>query len=310
MITPITFDCDVSEFGPQIKIIGAGCAGCNAVDRMIETGIKFVRFVAADADAASLDRSQAPLGILIGRGDAQHDEEKIRQVLNQTDMVVVAAGLGGGAGARIAQSVASIASQENVLTLGVVTTPFSFEGHRRAEAAERSIRALLAVFDTLIVIPGDALLGEVDPATRLSEVYRRADDILSRTVRAITDPITIPGGILLDFSDVAMITRGMALAAIGTGRAAGENRAQEAVKRAIESPLFAGKSLKAARSLFVCIAGGMDLMLSEVDEMMMAVHREANDDAMVVWGSPLEDDWKDDVEITIIAIGYDHALGE
>lgn len=308
MTTPLIFEFN-REFGLQIRIFGAGGAGCNAINRMIETGIKYVRFVAADADAASLDGSLAPVGILINSEDAQQAEEKIRQCLNRTDMVVVAAGLGGGAGARIAQSVASIASQENALTVGVVTTPFSFEGRRRAEAAERSIRGLLAVFDALIVIPGNALLEEIDPATRLSEVYRRADDTLCRTVKTITDTITIPGGIEVDFADVRMIMRGMGLAAMGIGRAGGNNRAQEAVKRAIESPLLAGKSLRDARSLFVSVTGCMDFTLFELDEMISAVYQEVNDDAIVVWGCTHEDDSTDEVEITIISIGYPPALG-
>ncbi|MCW5968738.1 MAG: cell division FtsZ family protein [Blastocatellales bacterium] len=308
MATPMIFEFD-REFGPQIRIFGAGGAGCNAINRMIETGVKYVRFVAADADAASLDGSLAPAGILINGEDAKQAEEKIRQCLNRTDMVVVAAGLGGGAGARIAQSVASIASQENALTVGVVTTPFSFEGRRRAEAAERSIRSLLAMFDALIVIPGDALLEEIDPATRLSEVYRRADDALCRTIKTITDTITIPGGIEVDFADVRMIMRGMGLAAMGMGRARGNNRAQEAVKRAIESPLLAGKSLRDARSLFVSVTGCMDFTLFELDEMIRAVYQEVNDDAIVVWGCTHEDDSTDEVGITIIALGYQHASG-
>src|SRR2546422_7527825 len=273
----IFIDDDPPLTGARIKVIGVGGGGSNAVNRMIEMGIEGIDFVVANTDLQALKRSHAPVKIQlggrltkglgagadpeVGRQAALEDTDKIIEVLEGADMVFVTTGLGGGTGTGGAPILASLATELNALTVAVVTKPFHFEGRRRMQQAEQGLRELRECVDTVITIPNERLLHTVDRGASLGESFRVADDVLRQAVQGISDLITVPGLINLDFADVKTIMAGMGMALMGAGRATGENRAIEATQQAISSPLLEEASIQGALGVLINITGGPDLTL-------------------------------------------------
>ena len=307
--------------GANIRVIGIGGGGGNAVNTMIRSGIDNVKFVAANTDLQALSMSLAPQKLQvgakltrglgaganpeIGRKAAMEDSARIAEVVQDADMLFIAAGLGGGTGTGAAPVVAGIAKELGVLTVGVVTKPFPFEGQRRARQAEEGLREMKDVVDTLIVIPNQRLLGVVEKKTTLLEAFQMADDILYQAVRGISDLITVPGHINLDFADVKTIMTRMGRAVMGTGVAHGENRAVEAAQRAISSPLLEEGSIEGAEGVLVNITGGPDLALHEATDSMSIIQKAASDDAHIIFGTVVKEDLEDEVVITVIATGFE-----
>ncbi len=310
--------------GANIKVIGIGGGGGNAVNRMIEAGIEGVQFLVANTDLQALKRSEAPIKLQIGdkltkglgaggnptvgRESALEDTEKIIEVLEGADMVFITTGLGGGTGTGAAPIVASLATELGALTVAVVTKPFPFEGRKRMRQSEEGLLELRGCVDTVITIPNERLLSAVDKSTPLSDAFRAADDVLRQAVQGISDLITVPGLINLDFADVKSIMHGMGVALMGTGRAAGENRALEATQRAISSPLLEEASIQGAKGLLVNVTGGSDLTLFEVNEALSIIHEAADDEANIIFGAVLDDRLQTEMKITVIATGFDKAM--
>ena len=304
-----------------IKVIGVGGAGNNAVNRMIEAGIKNVEFIAVNTDRQALQLSKASTKIQIGekltRGlgaganpdiGAQAAEEsrtEVAEALRGADMVFVTAGMGGGTGTGAAPIVAGTAKEMGILTIGVVTKPFTFEGKKRLAQAERGIESLKGKVDTLVVIPNDKLLQVIDRKTSIIEAFRMADDVLRQGVQGISDLIAVPGLINLDFADVKtiMLDRGMAHMCIG--RASGENRAEDAAKQAIQSPLLE-TSIEGARGVIINITGGSDVGLHEANTAAELVQRSADPEANIIFGSVTDDSMGDEIQITVIATGFEN----
>jgi len=303
-----------------IKVVGIGGGGVNAVNRMIEVGLKGVEFIAVNTDAQALLMSDADVKLDIGReltrglgAGAQPDvghraaedhREEIEEVLKGADMVFVTAGEGGGTGTGGAPVVASIARKLGALTIGVVTRPFSFEGKRRAKQAEDGITSLRNECDTLIVIPNDRLLQLGDIGVSLMDAFRSADEVLLSGVQGITDLITTPGLINLDFADVKSIMSGAGSALMGIGSARGEGRAVSAAQKAINSPLLEA-SMDGAHGVLLAIAGGSDLGLFEINESASLVQEAAHPDANIIFGTVIDDSLGDEVRVTVIAAGFD-----
>jgi len=303
-----------------IKVVGIGGGGVNAVNRMIEVGLKGVEFIAVNTDAQALLMSDADVKLDIGReltrglgAGAQPDvghraaedhREEIEEVLKGADMVFVTAGEGGGTGTGGAPVVAGIARKLGALTIGVVTRPFSFEGKRRAKQAEDGITALRNECDTLIVIPNDRLLQLGDIGVSLMDAFRSADEVLLSGVQGITDLITTPGLINLDFADVKSIMSGAGSALMGIGSARGEGRAVQAAQKAINSPLLEA-SMDGAHGVLLAIAGGSDLGLFEINESASLVQEAAHPDANIIFGTVIDDSLGDEVRVTVIAAGFD-----
>ncbi|MBQ9298221.1 MAG: cell division protein FtsZ [Clostridia bacterium] len=302
-----------------IKVIGVGGAGNNAVNRMIEAGIRGVEFIAVNTDRQILQESKAPTKIQIGekitRGlgaganpdiGAQAAEEtkgEIAEALRGADMVFVTAGMGGGTGTGAAPIVAAAAKEMGILTIGVVTKPFTFEGKKRLSQAERGIESLKGKVDTLIVIPNDKLLQIIDRKTSILEAFKMADDVLRQGVQGISDLIAVPGLINLDFADVKTIMLNTGMAHMGTGRASGENRAEDAAKQAIESPLLE-TSIEGARGVIINITGSSNLGLHEVNTAAELIQRSVDSEANIIFGSVVDEEMGDDVSITVIATGF------
>ncbi len=307
--------------GASIKVIGVGGGGCNAVNRMIEAGIEGVEFIAANTDVQALRQSLAPrrlqLGEKLTKGlgagsdpevgckAALEDTEKILEVLEGADMVFVTAGLGGGTGTGGAPVVASLASGLEALTVAVVTTPFHFEGRRRREQAERGLHELRESADTVITIPNERLLSTAPAGTSLFEAFRFADDVLRQAVQGISDLITIPGVINLDFADVRTIMTGMGMALMGTGIADGDDRAVTAARRAISSPLLEDTSIEGARGVLINISGPLSMTLQEVSEANRIIQEAAHPDAHIIFGAVCDEGLGNRVKITVIATGFD-----
>jgi cell division protein FtsZ len=304
---------------PVLRVVGVGGAGVNAVNRMIEAGVEGVEFVAVNTDMQSLQVSDAPITVQIG-GDATRglgsgsnpdlgreaaieDYDRLKHLLKGSDMVFIAAGSGGGTGTGAAPVIARIAREIGALTVGIVTKPFSFEGTRRAEQAERGIDDLAAEVDTLIVIPNTRLLTVLDKRTSMVEAFRVADDVLRQGVQGISDLITLPGLINLDFADVRTIMSEAGQALLGIGMGVGENRAVEAAQRAVESPLLE-TSVEGAQSILLSITGGRDLSLWEVNEAARAVSEAAHPDANIIFGAMVDENVVDQVWVTVVATGY------
>jgi cell division protein FtsZ len=306
--------------GARIKVIGIGGGGGNAVNRMIEAGIEGIEFLVANTDLQALKRSQAPIKIqlgsrltkglgagadpVVGREAALEDTDKIIEVLEGADMVFVTTGLGGGTGTGGAPIIASLATELNALTVAVVTKPFHFEGRRRMQQAEQGLNELQECVDTVITIPNERLLHTVDRGASLSESFRVADDVLRQAVQGISDLITVPGLINLDFADVKTIMAGMGMALMGTGRATGENRAIEATQQAISSPLLEEASIQGARGVLINITGGPDLTLYEVNAASSIIREAADEDANIIFGAVIDEDMRDEMKITVIATGF------
>jgi cell division protein FtsZ len=303
-----------------IKVVGIGGGGVNAVNRMIEVGLKGVEFIAVNTDAQALLMSDADVKLDIGREltrglgaganpevgrkAAEDHREEIEEVLKGADMVFVTAGEGGGTGTGGAPVVASIARKLGALTIGVVTRPFTFEGKRRAGQAEDGITALRNECDTLIVIPNDRLLQLGDVGVSLMDAFRSADEVLLSGVQGITDLITTPGLINLDFADVKSVMSGAGSALMGIGSARGEGRAVQAAGKAINSPLLEA-SMDGAHGVLLSVAGGSDLGLFEINEAASLVQEAAHPDANIIFGTVIDDSLGDEVRVTVIAAGFD-----
>jgi cell division protein FtsZ len=312
---------DQPIMGASIKVIGVGGGGCKAVNRMIEAGIEGVEFVAANTDVQALRQSLAPrrlqLGEKLTKGlgagsdpevgckAALEDTEKILEVVERADMVFVTAGLGGGTGTGGAPVVASLASGLGALTVAVVTTPFHFEGRRRWDQAERGLYELRKSADTVITIPNERLLSTAPAGTSLFEAFRFADDVLRQAVQGISDLITVPGVINLDFADVRTIMTGMGMALMGTGIADGDDRAVTAARRAISSPLLEDTSIEGARGVLINISGPLSMTLQEVSEANRIIHEAAHPDAHIIFGAVCDESLGNRVKITVIATGFD-----
>ena len=303
-----------------IKVIGVGGAGNNAVNRMIEAGIKNVEFIAVNTDRQTLNSSKAGSKIQIGekltRGlgaganpdigsqAAEESRAEIAEILKGADMVFVTAGMGGGTGTGAAPIVAATAKELGILTIGVVTKPFTFEGKKRLAQAERGIASLKGKVDTLVVIPNDKLLQVIDRKTSIVEAFRMADDVLRQGVQGISDLISVPGLINLDFADVRTIMLNQGMAHMGIGKASGENRAEDAAKQAIQSPLLE-TSIEGAKGVIINITGGSDVGLLEANTAAELVQRNADPEANIIFGTVTDETMGEEIQITVIATGFE-----
>ncbi len=317
---------DDSVSPARIKVIGVGGGGCNSVNRMIEAGLSGVEFIAANTDLQALSLCQAPIKLQIGpdltrglgaganpevgRKAALEDTERIFDLLDGTDMVFIACGMGGGTGTGAAPIFAQMANDAGALTVAVVTKPFSFEGGRRRRAAEEGIRALAQHVDTLITIPNDRLLQYVERSTNFSEAMRIADDVLRQAVQGIADIITTPGLINRDFADVRTVMKDMGHAIMGIGAASGEHRAVEAAQQAIASPLLEETSIAGARGVLINITGGDEVTLSEVNEAAEIITKGTHEDAQILFGAVINPEMGDNIQVTVIATGFNTAEDE
>jgi cell division protein FtsZ len=307
----------VSE--PVLRVVGVGGAGVNAVNRMIEAGVEGVQFIAVNTDVQSLEQSAASTRVHIGsqttrglgsgsnpelgRASAVEEYDRLKSLLKGADMVFITAGSGGGTGTGAAPVVARIAREVGALTVGIVTKPFAFEGARRGEQAEDGVEDLAREVDTLIVIPNSRLLTVLDKQTSMVDAFRVADDVLRQGVQGVSDLITLPGLINLDFADVRTIMADAGQALLGIGMGVGERRSMDAVEHAIESPLLE-TSLEGARSILLSITGGRDLSLWEVNEAAKAVAEAAHPDANIIFGAMVDEKVVDQVWVTVVATGY------
>lgn len=304
----------------QIKVVGVGGGGQNAVNRMIEEGIQGVEFIAVNTDAQALMLSNAPQRLRIGEkitkglgsgGNpeigmraAEESREELRQLLAGADMVFVTAGMGGGTGSGASPVVAQVAREEGALTIGVVTRPFTFEGAQRRRNAEQAVEALQDSVDTLITIPNDRLLQIAGKNTSIKQAFSMADDVLRQGIQGISELITIPGLINLDFADVRTVMQDGGAALMAIGRGAGENRAREVAERAIHSPLL-DVSIEGARSIIFNIKGGEDLSLYEVNEAAEVIRANAHPECNIIFGAVIDPAIKDEIQLTVIATGFD-----
>lgn len=311
----------------RIKVVGIGGGGSNAVNRMIDCQMRGIEFVGGNTDLQALRACRAPVKLQlgatltrglgaggdpeVGRKSALEDTERILELLDGSDMVFLTAGLGGGTGTGALPIFASLAAELGALTVAVVTKPFAFEGRRRMEMAERGIEELRSAVDTLITIPNERLLNFVERGTPLKEAFRIADDVLRQAVQGISDLITIPGEVNVDFADVKTIMTGMGMALMGTGVARGENRALEAAQRAISSPLLEETSIEGAKGVLLNISGGPDLSLHEVDEAARVIADAVDPDANIISGLVIREELAEEMKVTVIATGFhsDHFAG-
>ena len=320
----LDFDVDMQEFA-NIKVIGCGGGGSNAVNRMIIEGLKNVEFIAINTDKQALLLSHATQKIQIGdkltkglgaganpeigKKAAEESKDEISEAINGADMVFITAGMGGGTGTGAAPVVAEIAKSLGILTVGVVTKPFPFEGRRRMKHAEMGIENLKQRVDTLVTIPNERLLTMVDKKTTLLESFKLADDVLRQGVQGISDLITIPGLVNLDFADVRAVMVDKGLAHMGVGYGAGETRAQDAAKQAISSPLLE-TSIVGATGVLLNVTGGADLGLLEINEAAEIVQEAADPDANIIFGAVIDETLKDEIRITVIATGFEKSARE
>jgi cell division protein FtsZ len=315
----LAFD-DDPTIGAKIKVVGVGGGGGNAVNRMIASRMSGVEFVAVNSDCQALRASNAPMKIQIGgkltkglgagsnpeigRQAALEDTEKLIEALEGADMIFITTGLGGGTGTGATPVVASLASELGSLVVGVVTKPFAFEGRKRREQAELGLGELRECVDTVICIPNERLLSTVDRQTTLQAAFLVADDILRQAVQGISDLITVPGEINLDFADVKTVMKGMGMALMGTGIATGESRATEAAQRAISSPLLEDATIEGARGVLINIAGGPGMTLFEVAEASNLIQQAAHEDANIIFGTVIDESMADSLKVTVIATGF------
>ncbi len=310
--------------GAKIKVIGLGGGGGNAVNRMIETGIEGVEFIAVNTDVQALNNNRAGTKLQIGsqvtkglgsggrpetgKQAAVEDTEKLVELIQGADMVFLTTGLGGGTGTGATPVLANLASEMDILAIAIVTLPFEFEGRVRAKQAEEGLKELKGAVDTVISIPNERLLQTVNLDTSIQDAFKMADDILRQAVQGISDLITKPGLINLDFADVKSIMKGMGMAFMGTGIASGENRAVDAAQKAISSPLLVDTSIEGARGVLINITGGKDLTLHEVSKASQLIHRLAHPDANIIFGTVIDGAMKEMVKVTVIATGFDSKL--
>lgn len=316
----LTFD-EESLPGAQIRVVGIGGGGSSAVNRMVRARLEGIEFVAMNTDNQALCSANAPVKVQlgtkltkglgagadpdVGRQAAIEDTGKIIEILDGSDMVFITAGLGGGTGTGAAPIVASLASELGALTVAVVTKPFRFEGKKRMAQAELGLQELREHVDTVITIPNERLLHTIDQGTSITEAFAVADDVLRQAVQGISDLITIPGDINLDFADVRTVMKGMGMAVMGTGLGEGENRAVEAAQRAISSPLLEEASIDGARGVLINVTGGRDMTLFEVSEASRIIQESSADDANIIFGTVVDETMEGRVKITVIATGFD-----
>lgn len=315
---PLDFDVEMEQFA-DIKVIGVGGGGNNAINRMIEAGLKGVEFIVVNTDAQALYLSKAEKKIQIGEKltkglgagadpevgmkAAEENTDDIKKALQGADMVFVTAGMGGGTGTGGAPVIARIAKEVGALTVGVVTKPFTFEGRKRNIQAERGTQALREAVDSLITIPNDRLLQVVDKNTGFNEAFRIADDILRQGVQGISDLIAVPGVINCDFADVQTVMQNTGSALMGIGKASGDKRASEAARMAISSPLLE-TSIEGAKGVLFNISGGNDLTLFEINEAAEIIHQAADVEANIIFGANIDESLNDEVRVTVIATGF------
>jgi cell division protein FtsZ len=314
------FELDDAPQAAKIKVIGLGGGGGNAVSRMMAAQFTGVEFIVANTDMQALRDSPAPVRIQlgakltqglgagsnpdVGRNAALEDPETITRLLEGADMVFITAGLGGGTGTGSAPVVASLARDLGILTVAVVTKPFTFEGRKRMLQAEAGLDALRTVVDTLITIPNQRLLSVVDRGTPLLEAFRVADAVLQQAVQGISDLILVPGLVNLDFADVRTIMSGMGMAMMGTGVGRGANRALDAAQKAVASPLLDETSIEGAKGILINFTGGRDLSIHEVEEGARIVQEAAHEEANIIFGAVLDPTLEDEVRMTVIATGF------
>ena len=322
-VTPTIDEAASAEdsFGPAvIKVVGVGGGGGNAVNRMIASNLSGIEFIAANTDLQALRRCEAQTKLQlgckitrglgagadpeIGRNSALEDTDKILDVLNGADMVFLAAGLGGGTGTGAVPIIGSLSAEVGALTVAVVTKPFAFEGRRRMMVAERGLEELHKAVDTVIAIPNERLLSFVDRGTSLSDAFLTADDVLRQSVQGISDLITMPGEVNADFADVRAIMCGQGIAVMGTGVAAGDNRALEAAQRAVSSPLLEDASIEGARGCLINITGGGTLTLHEVAEAARTISEAVDPNANIISGLVVDETMDEEMKVTVIATGF------
>ena len=305
----------------KILVVGVGGGGCNAVNRMIEAELRNVNFIALNTDNQDLDMSRAESKLQIGekltkglgaggnpevgQKSAEENVEDISKLLSGADMVFVTAGMGGGTGTGAAPIVAKIAKDMGILTVGVVTRPFSFEGRRRSEHAEMGIKFLKQFVDSIVIVPNDKLLTIAEPSTTMVEALRMADEILKHGVQSITELISDNSLINADFADVQTIMRDRGVAHMGIGQGKGENKVKDAVKNAVESPLLETQ-VAGAKAILLNIAGGQDMGMLDVSEASTLIQNVADQDAIIIFGTSIKEDLKDEMRITVIATGFEN----
>ncbi len=315
----IEFD-EKAELNAKLKVVGVGGAGGNAINTMVQAGLSGVDFISVNTDAQSLEQNKAQTRIQvgkqltqglgaganpeIGRQAMEEDREDIKKILDGADMIFVTAGMGGGTGTGAAPVVAEIAKDMGALTVGIVSKPFNFEGIKRLQRAEQGIQEMRKQVDTLIVIPNQRLFAVVDKSTPLLDAFKVADEVLLHATKGISDLITVPGLINLDFADVRTIMSEMGDALMGTGHSTGEGKAVQAAQQAISSPLLEGVSIRGARGVLVNITGGTDMSLFEVSEATTIIYEEAGEDANVIFGAVIDENLTDEIFITVIATGF------
>lgn len=310
-----------ADFSPRITVIGVGGGGTNAVDNMIASNLQGVEFVVANTDAQSLAKSRADRRVQlgphlthglgagakpeVGRGAAEEAADEIARYLDGSHMVFITTGMGGGTGTGAAPVIARMARERGILTVGVVSKPFDYEGKRRIRIADEGIKELQQYVDTLIVIPNQNLFRVASERTTLREAYKMADHVLYMGVRGVTDLMMAPGYINLDFADIRSVMAEMGKAMMGTGEAEGENRAVEAAEAAIANPLLEDASMSGAQGLLVNVTGGEDITLFEMEEAANRIRREVADDANMIWGSIIDDSMNGKIRVSVVATGID-----
>ncbi len=320
-----TFD-QPNRQGASIKVIGVGGAGCNAVNTMIAAGLDSVDFIVANTDRQALENNHSSQKIQmgdaitrglgaganpeIGRNSAMEDIDKIQQMMENADMVFVAAGMGGGTGTGAAPVIARAAKEMGALTVGVVTKPFKFEGKRRARIAEEGLRELREHVDSLIVIPNEKLFKIAEKKTTLQEGFKMADDVLLHAIKSISDLINMPGLINLDFADVKTIMSDMGMAFMGMGLHSGDDRAAEAARKAISNPLLDDISIKGARGMLINVTGSSSLSFEDLEKATDFIREEAHEDANIIFGAAIDETMGDNFRITVIATGFSNELGQ
>ncbi len=309
-----------NELSATIKVVGVGGGGSNAVNTMIKSGLSGAEFIVANTDAQALKASDSNIKIQlgekitkglgagsnpeIGKQSAIEDRDRIREILNGSDMVFITAGLGGGTGTGGAPIIAEIAREIGALTVAVVTKPFFFEGNRRMRQAEEGLRQLKSVVDTVITIPNQRLLAVAGKSTSMVDAFKKVDEVLLQAVKGISDLINIHGLVNVDFADVKTIMSEMGMALMGTGIAEGDNKALEAAQKAISSPLLEDISIEGARGLLINVAGGPNMTLFDVNEAAEKIKSEAHPDANIIFGAVIDDTLGDKMMLTVIATGF------
>jgi cell division protein FtsZ len=317
----MNIDIDLEMYpSASIKVVGVGGAGGNAVNRMISASLKGVDFIAVNTDKQALNINQAPTKIQIGenltrglgaggnpeigRQAIEESRDKIAEILAGADMIFITAGMGGGTGTGAAPVIAQMAREMHVLTVGVVTKPFLFEGGNRQNTAARGLKALKEVVDTLIVVPNQKLLTITDRTMPFTEAFKMADDVLLKATKGISDIINVPGIVNVDFMDVRSVMSEMGDAIMGTGVSTGENRGREAAESAIKSPLLENVSIQGARGVLINITGGPNMCLYDIDQAATLIHEEAGEDANIIFGAVMDESITDEVRVTVIATGF------